>query len=133
MFTGILITTSCSSRPALPGQAQEPEGLNEYLEAANTSLEQSRLEVKKAEAAVLESRKLLDEAKSLHHSMTKLKIEQETAMKRVRAERTSLERKKAEEERLKREEEEKLKQQAEATPTPPPYSPSDAPPPKKTN
>jgi hypothetical protein len=125
------ILPSCSSRPALPGQSEEPEAFSTYIEKADTSLANSKKEVAKAEAAVIESRKLLDEARALHASMVQLKKDKEAAAKKAQTERIVWERKRAEAERKKKEEEERMKAEAEATPTPPPYSASDAPVKKK--
>lgn len=119
--------TGCSNKPALPGNIQAPEVFQVYLDAANKALEDSQKEVKKAEAAVAESRALLEEAKTVHASMRTLKAQQEGTLKKVRSERAAIERRKAEEAKRKQEEEQRLKEIAEATPTPPPYAPSDAP------
>jgi chromosome segregation ATPase len=119
--------SACSVSPALPGESEKPDNFDDYLASANLALENSKAEVKKAEAAVRESRMLLEEARRVHEAVKELENKQQAALKRVRSERALWERRKAEEAQKKKEAEEKLKKEAEAEPTPPPYSASDAP------
>ena len=125
----ILFLTSCASRPALPlkDQDKDLDGFSEYVSAAEKSLNESKSEVKKSEDCLAESKRILEEVRAIHQSMIKISSEQDAKLKRIRSERAVWENRKKAEEQKKIEEELRIKKEAEATPPPLPYSPSDAP------
>lgn len=123
----ISILTSCASRPALPVKDLDGAGFNEYVSAAEKSLNDSKSEVKKSEDCLAESKRVLEEVRAIHQSMIKISSEQDAKLKRIRSERAVWENRKKAEEQKKIEEELRMKKEAEATPPPLPYSPSDAP------
>lgn len=125
----LLLGNACA--PALPSDIKTPQEFESYLRDANNALENSEAQLKRSEANVLESKKVLEESKRLLATMLELKAKNEAQVKKVQSERSAFERrrKQIELDKLKKEEEEEkaAKELAEAEPTRPPYSPSDAP------